>query len=676
MPRARAEPANNAAARTLAALRPGLAALTNDGGDETRARAQAVTALCVATLRARAGLERDVSEDIVYALSPRGAARVTTLDPPARQQLLEPLLRGPTAETLRGAPLEALGRACERWRARDAGVVYTPPWLARELVELTAGALAADDDGPPRILDPACGAGHCLVASARWLARRYPARPTDELLTRALFGVDHDPVGVLVARVSLLLWALARRPAVDSSARARLVAAARDAVHHLDALRGPPPGRPARRGEVELARALLAADARQGFDVVLGNPPYIDAERMAADHALRRLRRYCGRRYEAARGNWDLFCVFIERALELLRPGGAHGFIVPNKLLSAEYAAAARRLLLTRARLLRVRELAGAPAFAGAAVYPILYVARSTCPKDPVEDDGELALERALDGRVTSSRRVARAPRFPADGGPWITALDDDALALRAALERFPPLGEHALVCGGATVAEAYSLAPLLADAADERERELVGALRVINSGLIDPYHARWGAKSMRYLGRSLRAPVVPARALALLPARRLRQARRPKLIVAGMTRRLEVVADPRAEYLAAKSTTIVLPDDAALERGALEYLEAVLNSDWMTRAYRARFAGLTLSGGYLRVGPPQLRALPVRPLSDIGPSERALLDALLDDVRQTRALARSLDTDNAVDTTSIHEALRARRDALERATRTLHGLP
>ena len=65
-----------------------------------------------------------------------------------------------------------------------------------------------------------------------------------------------------------------------------------------------------------------------------------------------------------------------------------------------------------------------------------------------------------------------------------------------------------------------------------------------------------------------------------------------------------------------------------------------------------------------------------MRPLSDIGPSERALLDALLDDVRQTRALARSLDTDNAVDTTSIHEALRARRDALERATRTLHGLP
>ena len=39
-------------------------------------------------------------------------------------------------------------------------------------------------------------------------------------------------------------------------------------------------------------------------------------------------------------------------------------------------------------------------------------------------------------------------------------------------------------------------------------------------------------------------------------------------------------------------------------------------------------------------------------------------------------ALAMSLDTDNAVDTTSIHEALRARRAALERATRTLHGLP
>jgi hypothetical protein len=173
--------------------------------------------------------------------------------------------------------------------------------------------------------------------------------------------------------------------------------------------------------------------------------------------------------------------------------------------------------------------------------------------------------------------------------------------------ERWPELGEQAQVSGAATVAEAYALQAVLRD-----ERAPTDAdLRVLNSGTIDPFEPLWGRKPMRYLGQRYARPVVREQDLAALPPRRLEQARSPKVIVAGMTRRLECVADRRGQWLAAKSTSIVRPRDAR----DVPYLAAVLNSDLMTRVLRAMFPGLSMSGGYLRVGPPQLRRLPLRPV-------------------------------------------------------------
>ena len=53
-----------------------------------------------------------------------------------------------------------------------------------------------------------------------------------------------------------------------------------------------------------------------GFDAVIGNPPYLDSEAMT--QFIPEWRDYCVNKYRAAAGNWDMFCVFIERALDLL----------------------------------------------------------------------------------------------------------------------------------------------------------------------------------------------------------------------------------------------------------------------------------------------------------------------------------------------------------------------
>ena len=96
------------------------------------------------------------------------------------------------------------------------------------------------------------------------------------------------------------------------------------------------------------------------------------------------------------------------------------------------------------------------------------------------------------------------------------------------------------------------------------------------------------------------------------------------------MTRALECVADFQGDILAGKSTTIVLP------REDLRYGLALLNSKLMNFYVQQVYGSSGLRGGYLRLGPPQLRTLPVPGLSQAG--DRALQQAVIRQVGQSLA--------------------------------------
>src|SRR6185437_11476205 len=97
-----------------------------------------------------------------------------------------------------------------------------------------------------------------------------------------------------------------------------------------------------------------------GFDAVIGNPPYIDSEWMST--WLTTDRAYMSEHYRSARGNWDIFCVFVEKALELCNTGGLSSMILPNKLGSANYAAGARTIISENC-LLSIRDYSRVPVF-------------------------------------------------------------------------------------------------------------------------------------------------------------------------------------------------------------------------------------------------------------------------------------------------------------------------
>ena len=86
------------------------------------------------------------------------------------------------------------------------------------------------------------------------------------------------------------------------------------------------------------------AESKRGFDVVIGNPPYVRIqvlnERTPAYVA------YLNGSYECALKNYDLSVIFVERAVRLLNDEGRFAFIIPNKFMQQEYGEKLRKMLV------------------------------------------------------------------------------------------------------------------------------------------------------------------------------------------------------------------------------------------------------------------------------------------------------------------------------------------
>jgi hypothetical protein len=178
-----------------------------------------------------------------------------------------------------------------------------------------------------------------------------------------------------------------------------------------------------------------------GFDLVVGNPPWVRAERLPA-----RVRETLATRYSswrprpaATRGFAhlpDLAVAFTERALELARPAGVVSLLVPAKLATSGYAAALRRHLTAGTRIERAAPLPEQVAHAfGAAVYPMALVLSRADPA------GTEMTATAL-GAKPSAPSVPQRQLQSAGEGPWILAPEADRIR-RKILAEFPTVGDR-----------------------------------------------------------------------------------------------------------------------------------------------------------------------------------------------------------------------------------------
>ena len=339
------------------------------------------------------------------------------------------------------------------WFAEQKAAVGWASEAPGDLAQLEA---YAERVAAARIVDPACGSGAFLIgAFRRLLAERLEIHGfrqalaagapmafderavTSAILDGNLFGVDINPAAVEIAKLALWLH----------SARADAPLSSLDgAIAFGNSLVGPDyyawtqvtAFTPMAREQVnafDWRAAFPAVFAAGGFDVVLGNPPYVKLQNLrqvdpdVADYLL--AAREDNFYASTQTGNFDLYLPFIEKGLTLLRPNGRMGYIAPSIWTVAQYGAGLRNLIQRERALCRWVDFKSHQVFREATTYTALQIFAKS-PSDAVQVAPAPNGEADLAGVRWDNPEQALAWDSLPPGQPWLMVTGEE----RALIDR------------------------------------------------------------------------------------------------------------------------------------------------------------------------------------------------------------------------------------------------
>ena len=142
-----------------------------------------------------------------------------------------------------------------------------------------------------------------------------------------------------------------------------------------------------------------------GFDITIGNPPYISAPTQIASPELneQRQRIVACKKYKSLNEKWDLYVPFMELGLQLLSPNGVFSMIVPYPLTNQKYGKKLRKMIVEEYCLLEIADLSGTKIFENATVSNCIPFIQNSSPK------GELRITQ-LFGDKTFRNVLRKSP--------------------------------------------------------------------------------------------------------------------------------------------------------------------------------------------------------------------------------------------------------------------------
>ena len=172
-----------------------------------------------------------------------------------------------------------------------------------------------------------------------------------------------------------------------------------------------------------------------GFDVVIGNPPYVKLETIReSSQSLAKME------YKTFDKRGDLYVLFVEKGFNILKHQGIISYIMPNKWLQAGYGKKLREYLLQK-RLTGLIDFGDIQIFEGATTYPVIFTAKNQSPQKTfmaslLKKSGKLDFE----ANVNSNSDEFETSEF--DGGTWIISSGNDNKLLGKLSKKFPSLNE------------------------------------------------------------------------------------------------------------------------------------------------------------------------------------------------------------------------------------------
>ncbi|MEI0611870.1 Eco57I restriction-modification methylase domain-containing protein [Brachyspira pilosicoli] len=281
---------------------------------------------------------------------------------------------------------------------KAGGVYYTPEYIVDYIVANTVGEAIKgkkpEEIANIKILDPACGSGSFLLGAYKYLLNyhiEYYNKIKDrakfkgvkedvikengdltiwikkQILRNNIFGVDIDSNAVEVTKLSLLMKCLeGESPASIQN---------NQDLFNERAL-------PSLEDNIKCGNSLIGNDFYEshldldddtlykincfdwnlkfrdimksgGFDVVIGNPPYVKIQTMAESNPLT-VEALKQTYKSASSGNIDIYLCFVEKAFELLKSTGEMGYILPHKFFKVDMGENLREIISNKKALKKV----------------------------------------------------------------------------------------------------------------------------------------------------------------------------------------------------------------------------------------------------------------------------------------------------------------------------------
>jgi len=302
---------------------------------------------------------------------------------------------------LREIDSDIIGRVYGRYVTEgkhEQGRYFTP----RKVVEYMLDSIGYTSDNPDirdkTLLDLAGGSGSFLVHAARRLINTYRTSSGNipigtvpliiQQVKNSFFCMDINPFACYLAETNLLIQVIDLLKQVKEIGDLRECTIDRFNVYNTDSLLLPP----SENIRSALLNPLLdlelttvseiktrTGDFTDGFDFIVGNPPYVRAEepdQLAYRHLI-----VAQGRFDTLYKKWDLFIPFIEMSKRLLKSEtGRLGIITSNAYENAPYAEKSREMLCREITFTQIDFFEGVRLFADAAVNNVIFIAENKSP--------------------------------------------------------------------------------------------------------------------------------------------------------------------------------------------------------------------------------------------------------------------------------------------------------
>jgi hypothetical protein len=361
---------------------------------------------------------------------------------------------------------------------------------------------------------------------------------------------------------------------------------------------------------------------KDGFDVVIGNPPYISAIEFTNMYG-KDLRTVLNKNYKTARGTYDIFVLFIERGLLLTNQSGCLAFITPNKYLSANYGIALRKLILSKYALSHLVDLSPLKVFEEASVYPIISIIQGASKAtEPVRvllppHRGIEVFQEAEFNSISFQQSMLRV--LPEN--LWSFLLSNQGKFLSKLIKGSKQLQEYGEVSATSTASEADEYGKFIV------ERLQSFSMKLINTGTIDKWTSTWGITEMTHAGSRFLKPHLCLRKVS---ERRQEMYKAPKVLFAKIAKACEAVLDVSGEYASLNTNCFYKPNKGI----SIKTIAAICNSKIFMFLYEQLFGALRMSGGYFQFQAPQLRVMPIKYPDN---SMEKAIDKLVDRILATK---------------------------------------